>query len=267
VFLGAGASAGAEPTTGSARPPNWPDFLTAATTLIHNTEDAGEARRLIAEKQYLDAAQIIWDHSNQGDMSAYLRSVFVVPGYRASPIHKIVHEIDPKIVVTTNYDQIYENYCHQFAGPQAYNVCKYYESHALNDIRSNVRCILKAHGSMSDPTRIVLTRFSYFEARRSHPEFYAILDSLFLTNTLLFVGAGLADPDVQLTLENANIAARSVHPHYALVPGGRHRSLVAVIKKAYNIELLEYTPDMHEEAEDALRDLKEQVLSSRALSA
>ena len=192
VFCGAGVSAGAVAANGIDALPDWSKFLTDFTRLVHNVGDAEEARRLIESKQFLDAAQIIWDNANPGDMAVYLRTVFINPGYKASPIHKLVHEIDPKIVVTTNYDEIYENYCYQIAGTQAYNVCKYYETHALNDIRSNVRCILKAHGSMSDTTRIVLTRASYFEARRSFPEFYVILDSLFLTNTLLFLGAGLS---------------------------------------------------------------------------
>jgi hypothetical protein len=267
VFLGAGVSAGSEATVGRGHPPDWQTFLSDATGLITQVEDRDEAQKLISLNQYLDAAQITWDSANSADISGYLRQIFVLPGYKASTVHKLVHEIDPKIVVTTNYDQIYENYCHQFASSQAYNVCKYYETHALNDIRSSVRCILKAHGSISDPTRIVLTRSSYFEARRRYPEFYAILDSLFLTNTLLFIGAGLSDPDIQLILENANIAARSVHPHYALVPGGRHRSLVEVIKKTYNIELLEYAADRHDEAVEALADLRGQVLSSRLLPA
>jgi hypothetical protein len=149
---------------------------------------------LIDSGSFLDAAQIIWDGSNAADRANYVRRLFVTPRYLPSDVHKLVHELDAKVVITTNYDQIYENYCHQFASPQAYNVCKYYETHALNDIRSSVRCILKSHGCVSDPTKLVLTRSSYFDARSEYASFYSILDSLFLVNSILFIGAGFERP-------------------------------------------------------------------------
>ena len=89
-------------------------------------------------------------------------------------------------------------------------------------LRSTTRVILKAHGCVSDPSKIVLSRGQYFEARRRYGYFYEILDAVFLTSTLLFVGCGLTDPDIQLVLENANISAPSTHPHYALVESNRH---------------------------------------------
>jgi hypothetical protein len=265
IFLGAGASAGAEPTKGTKQPPDWNTFLLALVKLVTSASDRTQAETLIANGQYLDAAEIIWNGTQPADRATHLRDVFVNPHYKASAIHKLVYELDAKIVITTNYDQIYENYCHQFASPQAYNVCKYYETHALNDIRSNVRCIFKAHGCVTDATKVILTRSSYFDARRQHQQFYAILDSLFLTNTVLFIGAGLSDPDIQLVLENANIAAPSVHPHYAVVPGGRHAALVAVILRTYNIHLLEYSASDHTEVVQGLEELRDEVLSMRTL--
>jgi SIR2-like domain len=128
-----------------------------------------------------------------------------------------------------------------------------------------VRLVLKAHGCVSDPTKIVLGRSSYFKARRGFPAFYEILDALFLTHTLLFIGCSLTDPDIQLVLENANIAAPSSYPHYALVERMRHRSIVHAIKSSHNIQLLEYSPGVHSEAVEALERLREQVESHRAL--
>lgn len=164
---------------------------------------------------------------------------------------------------TTNYDNIYETYCLSESSDQGYNVCKYYDTHLLNDIRSTTRIIIKAHGCISDPTKLVLTKSSYFEARRDYPQFYAILDSLFLTSTLLFVGCSLSDPDIQLVLENSNISAKTDHRHYSLMPSGTHYSLKKAILSTYNIELIEYPARDHSLASVSLRELCDMVIAHR----
>jgi hypothetical protein len=265
IVMGAGVSAGSISADGQSSPPDWSHLLHDIAELVQG-EHAEYSRELIEKQQNLDAAQIIFDNSNSADRTRFFRDKLDAPRFRASEMHQIIHRLDPKIVITTNYDQIYENYCRQGQGAQGYNVCKYYEDHFLNDVRSDIRCILKAHGCISDPTKIVLTRSSYFAARRAYPSFYALLDALFLTSTLLFVGAGLTDPDIQLILENANLAASSGNHHYALVPRGRHPSIVAAIRNTYNIALLEYAENEHQEAIDALRSLGDAVESYRAVT-
>jgi hypothetical protein len=265
IVMGSGASAGCTSEDGNIRPPDWETLLKDALQLVRNDSDTEFAEQLINEKEYLDAAQIIVDNINSADFTQFLRDRFVNPNFSPSEIHKIIHDLDLKIVLTTNYDDIYDRYCLQGPANRGHNVCRYYEDHAINDIRSTTRLILKAHGCISHPAKVVMTRASYFEARREHTSFYAILDALFLTNTLLFVGCSLSDPDIQLVLENANISAPSNHPHYALVERGRHPSIVNAIRKTYNIVLLEYPKGKHDEAEEALRTLKDAVLAVRAL--
>ncbi|MBI5066943.1 MAG: SIR2 family protein [Deltaproteobacteria bacterium] len=268
-FLGAGVSAGCESTVAPGkRPVPWKAFLEGALPLLRNPADQTAVTELIGKEQYLDAAQVVVDEADRAEFEQYIRSEFMLPKYKPSPVHEILLELDPKIVITTNYDDIYEQYCKSGKAEEGYNVCRYYESHAINDIRSDVRLILKAHGCISDPSKVVLSRSQYFDAKRLHHGFYDVLDALFLTNTLLFVGCGLSDPDIQLVLENANISAPSTHPHYALVPGGRHRALTGAIRKSYNIELLEYpTPGGdHTALITALRELQDAVAAERATS-
>jgi hypothetical protein len=264
VFLGAGASAGCVGADGVTRPKDWEGLLKdAADTARLGPDDRAGFDTLLNEKSYLDAAQVVMDKLDAAQRTQFFRRTYLTPRFQPSALHRAVAEIDPKIVVTTNYDTLYENYCQQGDAVNGYNVCLYYNTHAINDIRSDIRCIIKAHGSVTDPSNLVLTRASYFEARREHPEFYSVLDALFLVNTILFIGAGLNDPDIQLVLENASISAPSAHPHYALVSGGRHASLVSVIKRTYNIQLLEYEPGRHEQAATAVEELRDRVLERR----
>lgn len=265
VFLGAGASAACTPQDSAHRPPDWATFLSGAADLITGVDDKAEALRLLDEKRFLDAAQVVHDALNPPDFSEYVRACLRDPNYEPAELHGLVRDLDAKIVVTTNYDEIYESLVRRGAAAASYNVCRYYEPHLVNDLRSRMRMIVKAHGCVTDPTRIVLTRKQYFDARRSHPSFYHALDGLFLTNTLLFIGAGLnGDPDIELTLENSNISAPSVHPHYAVVSAGRHPSIVRAIHETYNVQLLEYAQDQHDEVVLGLRELVREVEALRA---
>lgn len=266
IVMGAGASAGAFDQSNNS-PPTWPKLLSSLGEHIKESTDQQFVESLVQEKRFLDAAQIIVDKIDMADFSRVIKEMLKKPKFEPSEFHKNIYEIDPKIVVTTNYDEIYENYCKKVSDENSHNVCKYYETHILNDIRSPTRCIVKAHGCVSDPARIILSRSSYFNAQRNSSDFFSVLNSVFLTNTVLFVGCGLEDPDINLILENTNIAAPSQHTHYALVPKGRHSSIAGAYQTTYNLKLIEYEDPTHQLASSALQALKTRVLSSRAFNA
>lgn len=263
VFLGSGASAASPCDNPSKKLPNWEGLLGRLRELLSDTETKQVAQDLITKKQYLDAAQVIHDGVNAADFRRVMREIFAAPRFHASRLHELCHELDQKIVITTNYDEIYENYCRQGEAAEAYVVYKHYDSNPLNGIRSPDRVILKAHGCVSEPSKMVLTRKQYFEARRTYPGFYDLLDALFLTNTVLFLGYSISDPDIALVLENANISAPSSFPHYAVVEDDRHTSLVRVVKDTYNVELMRYPAGDHSSAVKSLEDLVRQVLDYR----
>lgn len=264
VFMGAGVSMGSSSASGTEHPPNWEDFLKGALPAVSKTADRAYAKKLVAAKQFLDAAEVITECCDHADFDQYLRRTFVQPRFEASEMHKIILEMDPKIVITTNYDQIYDHYCNSGIAQSGYNVANYTDSFVVENIRSRVRLIIKAHGCVSDPGNIVLSRSSYYRARRDFPGFYDVLDALFLTNTLLFVGCSLGDPDIQLVLENVHISAPSSHPHYALVEKSDHRSIKAAIKTTHNIELVEYPKGAHDLALQALAGLRDKVIAARS---
>jgi hypothetical protein len=156
IFMGAGASIGSTAEDGLRHPPNWEKFLRDASDLIPEEADKKLARALINKNQFLDAAEVITDRSNQADFANYLRDTFIQPRFTPSDLHQTVLEIDPKIVITTNYDEIYDHYCVSGNAESGYNICKYYDRYAVENIRSRVRLVIKAHGCVSDPTPIVL---------------------------------------------------------------------------------------------------------------
>jgi len=263
IFIGAGASAGAIAADGVTRPPLWRSFLNTLKAAAPVGTDLSAVDDLVGKERYLDAAEILLAKITAADFSRIVREQFVQPRFTHAPMHEALLAIDPKVVVTTNYDDIYDTYCRTGLARDGYNVCKYYEDHLVNDLRSPVRLVVKAHGCVSDPSKIVLTRSQYFRERQAHASFYNVLDALFLTNTLLFIGYGLSDPDIQLVLENTNISAKSSHTHYALIEDNIQPDIEAAARRAYNIHFVKYPAGKHDQAERMLAELAEDVTQFR----
>lgn len=267
IFLGSGASRSSVAASGE-RLDDWKGLLTSFRSGLHDDVKPVLDRTMEANR-YLDAAQLIVDEILPADFDTTLRRKINVPGLTASELHIAVLEIDQPVVMTTNYDKLYELYWHSLAAasdppPAPYAVCRYYEDDAVNHLRSDRRLIMKLHGCVDHTDKVVMSRSQYFHAKRDYPKFYRVVDALFLTRTLLFVGCGFnGDPDIELILEDAAIVAPSAYPHYALVQHGRHPSEKRSIRETFNIELLEYGDD-HAEAIVLMQLLRDLVLAKRA---
>jgi len=265
IVLGAGASASARNGDGKA-PPDWDTFLRSGIRRIANAADQAEAITQLDSGYVLDAAQILADSLGPADFSRFIRAELEDPGFAASQLHEHILRIDPKILITTNYDRVYETLATQGKAAAGFNVCRYYDDHLVNDLRSDRRLIVKAHGCVSNPQKIVLTRKQYFTARRDYPQFFSAVDAIFLTSTLLFIGTGFnGDPDIELLLQNVNISAPSAHTHFAVVEAGRHPSVLRALEQTYNIKFLEYPRGVHQEVTQALARLADDVEAARAL--
>jgi hypothetical protein len=263
-FLGSGVSAGSLSLDKSKRPPTWEHFLKRLIDLIPgNADNKMVIEDLMKKFKYLEAAEIIYDLIPKADYSKFVRDELELPKYQPSKIHEIVLELDPKIIVTTNYDKIYDNYCTFGSASDGYNISKYYEHHLISDLRSPIRTIIKAHGCISDPSKIVLTKSQYFRARKDYPNFYKILDALFLTHTILFIGYSINDPDIQLILENVNITAPTEHPHYLIMGEGVNPILKKSNKTSYNLDFIEYPAGNYVELNNGLAELALKVQAVR----
>lgn len=257
IFMGSGASAGCQTLDDIPKsPPTWKELLEGLKDLATDKDSLNVVNQLIEKENYLDAAEVILSSIPAADFSGYIRDILASPNYKPSSFHKSIFSIDPKIVITTNYDEIYDNYCKSGQGAVLYNVCKYYESHLVSDLKSPARQVIKAHGCISNPSKIVLTRSQFFIERQKYPNFYKVLDALFLTNTLFFVGYSISDPDIQLLLENSNIAYEDSHPHYAFIAEGMSGPIKEAYKRTYNIEFIEFPKGDYDEANKMLNDLQ-----------
>ena len=261
-FLGAGVSCSARSIDGN-RPKDWKGFLEEAYGLVKTKDINSEITKLISEKRYLLALQAISDEADPADYQSLLDKNFNNPGYLPSDLHKIILSLDSTIVITTNFDKIYEKYC-ESTSEEGYKVVTY-ESNDLGDLlRSDLRIIIKAHGTINNIQKMIFTKSQYHEAKKNHSQFYEILKAIFLTHTCIFIGCGLDDPDVLLMLEDVKITSSSMLPHYALVLNGEYsRFSINDWHKAYNINALTYEPN-HDDLTLSLKDLLVDVETFRS---
>lgn len=268
IFIGAGVSASCQSSLDPViRPPSWYQLLEQARDQFVNDEiEKAFINHLIETDQLLDAAEVIFDRVTSAQKRSFFTDIFARPRFVPSELHALIQRINSKIVITTNYDQIYETQCDALTAGQGFVIRKYYENRLLNSVRFKDNLIIKAHGCVSDTTKLILTRSDYFHMKSEHSEFYNVLNSLLTVHTVLFLGCGMSDPDIQLVLENTNIAASSDHPHYAVMPKGKHPSLIKAMQKSYNLNVLEYevgADGNHSVLVESLQELQSQVDSLR----
>lgn len=103
--------------------------------------------------------------------------------------------IIPTAIVTTNYDELLEN-----TFGELYDVCVGQDIiFSSRDNRS--KTIYKIHGSISNPSSIVITQEDYDKFMASSKYLYAKLMTLFWENPIVFMGYSISDENVKNVLD------------------------------------------------------------------
>ncbi len=258
-FIGSGLSKAAHPPL-----PTWPTLLEQLSAGLPTRKNRDLIKQLVRQGRMLDAAQIIHDILPRADMNANLREIFQVRPIPNCEIYNDLLKMDPKTIVTTNYDELLEkNFEHFSHGTEAHSICDHKATKLLTDLRSPIRSIVKMHGCITNPSNVVLDRSSYFKAKRDNPGLFNTISALMTVNTVLFLGYSINDPDIQLILENSNIFSTSDHPHYALMSKFEHASIKGAMKETFNVDFVEYTTGQHRMVPEAISELRERVISLR----
>ena len=260
IFLGSGVSRNAVNSVGR-QPKTWHEFLTyAAGSLSPNQH----IKTLINEKDYLTACEVIRNTLGRSDFNDLLREEFLYPAYKPAQIHESVFNLDSRLVATPNFDKIYETYANAQAGGTVV-VKHHFDPDVADQIRGTGRLVLKIHGTIDSPDRMIFTRREYAQAREKYRSFYAILEALSLTHTFLFVGCGVNDPDLRLLLEDTAFRHPSSRPHYFTMPRtGMHQKVRESLESSMNLSVITYSAkDQHLELRQSLQDLVAAVEQAR----
>lgn len=218
-------------------------------------------KNMLNQKNYLLALQAIYDLCDPGEYGNYLKDIYIRGGYKASKVHELIRDIDSKILITTNFDKIYESLvCDSFPG---YSTFSYTETKSIiGCLRSPYNLIIKAHGNIDDTNKIIFTAQQYYKAQEMYPEFYNLLAALFLTHTIVFIGYSLQDPDINLLLQFLHGSANASSPHYLVTLKGNPFQLIKHWKETYNVSVIEYG-DNFDCFEKRIEELRDRVIALR----
>jgi len=213
VFLGSGISMNSANADGR-RPKSWLEFL---SDLLGHVQPNKHIRTLLKEKDFLTACEVIKRHLGRDDFIKEVRDEFLTPQYEHAEIHENIFALDSRIVATPNFDKIYETFANAKAKGSIV-IKHHYENDVNLAIRGSHRLILKIHGTIDSPDKLIFTRAEYAEARTRYAAFYENLQALALTHTFVFLGCGVNDPDIKLLLEDTLFRHPSTRKHLMLLP-------------------------------------------------
>ena len=202
LFVGAGLSQ-------AAGLPGWLDLI-------------DEPRRKTGVPEMTDAplmAQYIADSPSMGRGALnthVLQEITKVDPRRPAPVHHLVAKLGVREIWTTNYDQLLETAC-------ADAVTIFDEDH-VHDAGSKPKTIIKMHGSIryGDPATWdappILTREDYERYEDEHRRMWTMLQAVYLSRTILFIGFSFTDPNVELLQKLAR--------RYRMTTGNKHLAIM-----------------------------------------
>lgn len=265
IFIGAGISANSFSANGN-HPPIWKDFLNKTLEEIPVGESYDYIEELLEKEDMLLACEIIIEHIGEHRFEEIAQNLFRRPGYIPSEIHEVIYNLDSRIVISPNVDKIYDQYA-TTTSKGTVVIKKYNDDDIVRFIREQDRLILKAHGSIDSPSGMIFSQYQYNKARYNYDSFYRIMDALALTHTFIFLGCGINDTDIRLTMENYNFSYFQTKPHYFITSKeGMKKDQIHSLEKNRNFKVLTYSnPDgSHENLLKSLKELLNLVEGERA---
>lgn len=248
MFVGAGISANSKNRLGQS-PPRWRELIEGLSEkfLSGNKARAGEVAKAMRAHDLLTAAETIQLHCIASARVDDFRNEIAqrVDGgstadtvYQKNSIHDLISALDPRIILTTNYDKILErHFMHGF------KILSFESAEIAATIRQGHPLIVKLHGSVDLASSTILTRLDFTRLRREGRHALDTLEALLLTRTALFIGYSLDDPDLRLVLENQFGAKGSRPGHYLLTQRERSETRRTLFRDAYGVNLVEYAGD------------------------
>lgn len=171
----------------------------------------------------------------RGELDKQLTKLFLEPEAIPAETHKTILQAGFPVVLTTNYDPLLER-----AYGDGVEVYTPWDGDDLLEALSKRKpLILKLKGTLERPDTVLLAPTQYRDAVRDSRAFAQFMSSLFVSRTILFLGASLED--IALYFEGIEFR-ESGRQHYALVgvSGSAWEVQAEQLQRRYNIEVLPY---------------------------
>jgi hypothetical protein len=231
LFAGAGLSAQASTPDGR-HPPNWATLVqdmiewARAGDLIESST-AQELHELVEAGLLLDAAQELQELLTPSSRQQCLLATLLCTEAKIGEAHLLLSGIPFRAILTTNFDEFIEGAYfirHGFMLPRFYERT---HNGALTVWRNKTPFIFKLHGDINDPDSIVMGRHSYDRLLYENTSYVRCLETIIGASSLLFVGFGGADPNLEAILSRVSLFDGRSKRHWMVTMGDNMPTLKA----------------------------------------
>lgn len=266
-FVGSGISKKASPQ----KFPSWVELLaslsaTAFSGRYITSQQHRQVEKLISDGKLLLAAEVIKQSLPEDLYSSEMRSKFTYSDSDKINLgtQSLIFDLNPKVVVTTNYDRLLEDAYSKKRG-RAPSVSSYSDTSNLlatlqDTSLSTSPVIFKIHGDVASLNSIILSDRDYRRIVFDEPMYENVMTSLFMNNVLVFMGFSMQDREVMTHVERLRHRMNyESAPHYALVSKNSINSVErGALRRDHGIEIIEYPRSKSHAAIDKL--LKQMAL-------
>lgn len=222
IFAGAGLSAQAKTLAGLSLP-TWATLLRnmiqwCAENRVPLRGDPPEFKEVIAKGRLLVVAQELQD-SLGAQLNRCLADMLSHGKVRPSEAHELVASIGWVAALTSNYDGLIEGaFALRDRGIIPPLFSRNSIGEALNCLRRGQFFVFKVHGDVNIPNSITLGNRDYARLLYLSPEYRSFLENIFATYTVLFIGFGGNDPDLDAVIDRLSaLYERSIGQHFLLI--------------------------------------------------
>lgn len=248
LFLGAGVSCSSRTKSGNPIK-GWEVFLKSVLAKIDDPNLKAFAGKLIAEKDYLMACQIIRESLEDDNWDEELRQKFAQAG-SISHLHKAIIALNQRVIITTNFDKLLE---------VAWQECKPSATHypqiitgldddAFKVFRNDLEYIIKLHGSIDNPKSIIFSKSDYNKNAYGNWAYTKFIETLLITHTFVFIGFSMSDPTISYLIDMHAQHLPKSRPHYIFLPGEMPKKYIDITKTLRRLFIVPYS-DVNNHAE------------------
>jgi uncharacterized protein (DUF2235 family)/predicted ATP-binding protein involved in virulence len=256
LYAGAGLSA-------MAGLPVWRDFaaqlLDAALNAgVVNDDEAHEYREAVADRKTDYVVDGIVGHASLSFVQPFLRATFQT--MRPVPVaYQDLAALRFAAALTTNFDNLLER-AFKYSPDQVRTPLDV--DQILEYLKQNQPFLLKMYGTLERPDTMLVSPAQFDQAISDNLRFREVIQGLFLSKTILFVGCSLEG--IERYLRGLRLRGTS-RKHYAVsgVLGTTWRVMAEGLKHRYGIEVIPYQDGSAEELENAIRLLRSRVDESQ----
>ncbi len=271
LFVGAGLSSKVIRSCGKPLP-SWKGFLSELLEFcvdkrIPFSVNVKDLEQMISNDNLIMVAQEIQETIGKHDFGDFLQKLFRDKTVIPSSTHLLLPQIPFRSIMTSNYDNLIEG---AYTLKNSGRIPNKFTQEDLLSISSPLRkddfYIFKVHGDFDRPNSIVLGSRDYQKLFFRSPEYRQFLETLFSVYTVLFIGYGSSDPDLENVLERlSTIFDRTFDKHYILLPDNRfnfaEKKRLLLDKR---LEVIEYEKDEgHSQVDSFIQEISDYFTNNK----